>query len=234
MSDDSNYLHSQRVRAAEASGGTSSGPILDAAFTLLKRHKMDGNLLEFGAGTGDFLQHLLANRYPATMTGSDILPRPEKLPSAVAWIQADLNHPLGSLADSTFDVIVSTEVIEHLENPRAMIREFWRLLSPGGRALLTTPNQESLRSFLSLLCSGHYAAFQDSCYPAHVTALLRKDLLRICSECGFVNMAFSFTNHGYIPKLTRWTFQQLSVGFLRGRWFSDNLLLVMEKPRQAF
>jgi 2-polyprenyl-3-methyl-5-hydroxy-6-metoxy-1,4-benzoquinol methylase len=225
-----NELLSKRVEAAYASGGTSSGPILDAASRLLNAHGCRGELLEFGAGTGDFLKHLLTSGFPGRMTGTDLLPRPILLPEEVVWIQADLNHPLASVPDDSFDAIISTEVIEHLENPRAMIREFWRLLKPGGKVILTTPNQESLRSLLALLFSGHYAAFQDSCYPAHITALLRKDLRRIFAEAGFQGLEFSYTDHGYVPKWTRRTFQQISAGCLRGRWFSDNLLLVATKP----
>ena len=40
------------------------------------------------------------------------------------------------MADGSFDAIISTEVIEHLENPRAVFREFARLVRPGGRLLL--------------------------------------------------------------------------------------------------
>jgi 2-polyprenyl-3-methyl-5-hydroxy-6-metoxy-1,4-benzoquinol methylase len=223
-------LAEKRMYAAQASGGTSSGPILGAASRLLTHCGAKGELLEFGAGTGDFLNHLLACGFPGRMTGTDLLPRPGLLPEEVAWIQADLNHPLGSVPDNSLDVIVSTEVIEHLENPRAVIREFWRMLKPGGKVILTTPNQESLRSLLALLFSGHYAAFQDSCYPAHITALLRKDLQRIFAEAGFQRLEFSYTDHGYIPKWTSRTFQQISAGFLHGRWFSDNLLLQASKP----
>lgn len=39
-----------------------------------------------------------------------------------------------------FDVVVCGEVIEHLGNPAAMVRGAWRVLSPGGRLVMTTPN----------------------------------------------------------------------------------------------
>ncbi len=39
------------------------------------------------------------------------------------------------------------EVIASLENPRAVFREFARLLRPNGVLLLTMPNQESLRAY---------------------------------------------------------------------------------------
>ncbi|TMC46506.1 MAG: methyltransferase domain-containing protein, partial [Chloroflexi bacterium] len=46
-----------------------------------------------------------------------------------------LGHP-----DGSFDTVISCETIEHLPDPRAAIAEFWRVLKPGGRLLLTAPN----------------------------------------------------------------------------------------------
>ena len=103
------------------------------------------------------------------------------MPNEIEWIQADLNAPL-PCPDASFDAIISTEVIEHLENPRAVFREFSRLLRPGGHLLLTTPNQESIRSLASLIVRGHHVAFLDESYPAHLTALVRRDMERLCLE----------------------------------------------------
>jgi 2-polyprenyl-3-methyl-5-hydroxy-6-metoxy-1,4-benzoquinol methylase len=53
--------------------------------------------------------------------------------------------------DSSFDVVVSCETIEHVERPRHAIRELARVLAPGGTLFLTTPN------YLSAL--GAYRAY---------------------------------------------------------------------------
>jgi SAM-dependent methyltransferase len=42
--------------------------------------------------------------------------------------------------DDRFDVIVAGDVIEHLPNPQALLEAAARLLSPGGRLLIATPN----------------------------------------------------------------------------------------------
>lgn len=217
-------LHRRRTQAALASGGTSSERIVDVAVSVTGTVLPGARLLEFGAGTGNLLRRLIAAGCQAELTGADILPRPSWLPDHVTWIQADLNQNL-LLPPNSFDLIISTEVVEHLENPRAVVREFARLLRPGGRVVLTTPNQESLRSLLSLLVTGHFVAFQDSCYPAHITALLCTDLRRIFGEAGFEDIKFSFTDYGGIPKCPRITWQQITLGVLKGRWFSDNVVL---------
>jgi SAM-dependent methyltransferase len=41
--------------------------------------------------------------------------------------------------DGSFDVVLCTEVIEHLPDPVRVLREFHRVLKPGGRALVTAP-----------------------------------------------------------------------------------------------
>jgi SAM-dependent methyltransferase len=60
-----------------------------------------------------------------------------------AWNYGNLDHiaPLDDLpmADETFDAVVCTQVLEHLERPRESVREFHRVLRTGGRIYLTAP-----------------------------------------------------------------------------------------------
>jgi len=73
-------------------------------------------------------------------------------------------------------------------------------------------------------------AFSDSCYPAHITALDRKDLARICSEAGFDVPQFYFTDNGGLPAYPSMTWQSFSFGLLRGLRFSDNIIAMAKKP----
>jgi hypothetical protein len=50
--------------------------------------------------------------------------------------------------------------------------------------VITTPNQESLLSKLTLLLLNEFNAFRAGSYPAHLTALLEVDRRRIAAECG--------------------------------------------------
>jgi len=71
------------------------------------------------------------------------------------FVYADLSRTLPWPA-SSFDAIVSTEGIEHLENRFEFLREAHRVLKPGGELLLTTPNIASLRSRVRFLFSSFY------------------------------------------------------------------------------
>jgi 2-polyprenyl-3-methyl-5-hydroxy-6-metoxy-1,4-benzoquinol methylase len=165
----------------------------------------------------------------SSLSAIDLMPRPVGIDESVSWIDWDLNEAI-DISDHSFDVIVSAEVIEHLENPRAVAREWFRLLRPGGTLVFSTPNNESWRSLIALVLRGHFVAFSDTCYPAHITALVCKDIERILTEAGFSVPEFIFTNVGGIPKFPKLHWQTISAGLLKGIRYSDNLLAIAHKP----
>jgi 2-polyprenyl-3-methyl-5-hydroxy-6-metoxy-1,4-benzoquinol methylase len=217
------------VEAAKRSGGTSSNAIYDAVERIFVERNLGGRILDYGCGIGNFIRRLLKLSRFEDVSGMDIMPVPPDLSGSVQWVQQDLNAPLQG-HEAQFDVIVAIEVIEHLENPRGMVRELVRMLRPGGTVIVTTPNNESWRSLMALLARGHYVAFGDGSYPAHITALLRKDFSRMFAEAGLIDAQFRFTNDGGLPGAPTVTWQRISLGLLRGLRFSDNVLCVAKKP----
>jgi 2-polyprenyl-3-methyl-5-hydroxy-6-metoxy-1,4-benzoquinol methylase len=209
------------VASALASEGRSSEVIHDVAYREVMRERPGGVALDFGSGRGDFAHRLAATGVFERVYAADLV-RYADVPEGVEWLDADLNSPL-PLPSESCDLIASIEVVEHLENIRAVCREWARLLRPGGRVVLTTPNNESIRSLLSLAVRSHFIAFVGRSYPAHITALLRLDITRALREAGLEPTRFFFTDEGVVPRLTHVTWQQLSRGRLRGLRFSDNL-----------
>jgi len=58
--------------------------------------------------------------------------------SRITVTQGDVNYL--SQPDNSFDIVVATAVIEHLPNPKRMLREVERVLRPNGLIILTTPD----------------------------------------------------------------------------------------------
>ncbi len=103
-------------------------------------------ILEVGSFTG--VVSLALNRLGHHVTVSD-MPFVIEDPALVALYHdeeiktcpADLSTASLSLVDQSFDLIVFNEVVEHLNfNPIPLLREFGRLLCPGGRVYCATPN----------------------------------------------------------------------------------------------
>jgi 2-polyprenyl-3-methyl-5-hydroxy-6-metoxy-1,4-benzoquinol methylase len=221
-------LHTKRRAASEQSKGGSEESIYAAIERRLAELGASGDALDFGAGTGQLTRRLHRSGRFRAIAGADLYPRAADLDPAIGWIEGDLNDPLPRPA-GTFDLVVAAEVIEHLENPRAVCRELFRLLRPGGQVLLSTPNNESWRSLIALVVRGHFVHFGDSSYPAHITALTRLDLQRALTEAGFRQIAFGFTDVGAIPGMTTRTWQSLFSTAARGLRFSDNVLVTARK-----
>jgi hypothetical protein len=93
--------------------------------------------------------------------------------------------------------------------------------------VVTTPNQLSLLSKLTLVVKNQFNAFTErpGSYPAHITALLEVDLVRIARECGLVEVGIRYTDSGRIPGTARHWPRPLG-----GRAFSDNVLLEARRP----
>jgi len=113
--------------------------------------------LDVGAGTGELIR-LARERFKVESAACDYTDALMKLPGQRVAI-ANLNTQPLPYADNAFDLLTATEVIEHLEHFRETLREFFRVLEPGGVCVLTTPNILNLNSRLRFLWFGYWNLF---------------------------------------------------------------------------
>ena len=218
------------IERALQSGGESNDAIYRAAAGALERvgaHRpRDASsprrlLVDVGCGSGNFRRFSagLADEY----VGVDVV-RHRSLRPDLRFLQADLGAESIPLPESCAAIVTAIEVIEHLDNPRAFCRELVRILAPGGWLVMTTPNQASALSVLSLAATGRFPAFQEASYPVHRTALLPVDLERISAECGLRGIEIHYSRRGRIP-LTALHYPALLSRALP-RALSDNVVMV--------
>lgn len=102
-------------------------------------HRIEGKILENGCGVGMYVEHLSA--FGGTVIGLEY--DFERAAEAHARSPHILNAAgeFLPLPSATFDLILSHEVIEHVQDDRAAVREMVRLLKPGGRAVIFCPNR---------------------------------------------------------------------------------------------
>ena len=205
--------------------GTSDAAIYQmVADVLNERGDNGGVLLDVGCGTGQLWSYVSASfgRY----IGVDCV-RYESFPNSGEFHLANLESGRIDLADNSADVVAAVETIEHVENPWALMRELVRIAKPGALVIVTTPNQLSFLSLLTLVIKKRFAAFQDVHYPAHLTPLLEIDLKRIAGAAGLSSLQIRFSTQGRIV-LTPWHYPRL-LSWLFPRALSDNVLIVGRK-----
>lgn len=104
--------------------------------------KATDRVLDVGCGSGAFLESLPPCKKKGIDNSIGQLGFAKKLGLDV--IQSEANQL--PIPDNSMDVVFSSELIEHipLETGQQMIKEFFRVLTPGGKVVLTTPNYRSL------------------------------------------------------------------------------------------
>ena len=100
--------------------------------------RIAGDVLEIGTGSGYGIE-VVAPRARRFVTVDKHVPAPKllQLPN-VEFRQAEV--PPLDFPDGSFDCVISFQVIEHIRRDGDFVREIARVLRPGGRFIVTTPN----------------------------------------------------------------------------------------------
>ena len=103
---------------------------------------ISGTVLEIGCGEGYGLvelapkseKYLAIDKYP-TPINEEL-----KKKNNITFQQMDV-PPLTGIQDDSIDFVVTFQVIEHINNDELFVSEIYRVLKPGGKLILTTPNK---------------------------------------------------------------------------------------------
>jgi SAM-dependent methyltransferase len=154
--------------------------IIEADLRLIARYLPAGAaVLDVGAGRGSFV--LAARRRGLRALGLDLQPE-----AAALWRRLAVPGALGDgarapFADAAFAAVRMKEVIEHLADPLALVREAGRLLRPGGIVLAHVPSPYS-----QLYPVGNF--WDDY---THVRPLSRLGLRRLFADAGLEVVAIN-------------------------------------------
>jgi len=164
-----------------------------------KRHKVNRSI-EVGPGAGGYLPLLssLSERVIAAdieqeylQYAQELLNDPTNDLTNVQCVTDDITQ--SRLPAGEFDLVLCTEVIEHIANSQAALSGLRRLLSPNGRVVLSTPQRYSPLeicskvAFLPGIIELVRFIYREPIIPTgHINLLTEKDLKKQLNEAGFV------------------------------------------------
>tara|TARA_B100001540_G_scaffold73282_1_gene66241 strand:- start:297 stop:1073 length:777 start_codon:yes stop_codon:yes gene_type:complete len=99
-----------------------------------------GTVLEIGSGEGYGMRELIPNleKYIGIDKYNTSIP-PDVKNNNITLFKAEV-PPLSDIKDSSIDYVVTFQVIEHIHDDVLFLKEIHRVLKPGGKLILTTPN----------------------------------------------------------------------------------------------
>jgi SAM-dependent methyltransferase len=139
--------------------GLSTPKILGAVVNMVLKYRpnLSGKYLDIGAGKGELIA-LMKRRFCIEPFACDYTDGLMRLSEQHVEI-VDLNWQRLPYDDETFECITLTEVIEHVEHHRELLREVFRVSKQGGLLVVTTPNILNLKSRLRFLGFGFWVLF---------------------------------------------------------------------------
>lgn len=214
------------------------GPYPGTFLRLLRHLHPPDDLRLFGAGlrASDEFVGFMEKEYKATIYEVNLDPsnpdlKSRKLSSSIP------------LKDRTIDYIHAGEIIEHFTNPEWMLKECYRILKPGGRIIITTPNITRIGNIFKLLAGrSNYERLtpmggqepQDEC-RGHFREYAMKELTEIVCRQGFKRGIGFYYNCRVTEKVIKNRRKKLmeliKFPFFIIPHFRDDIFLVAAKPR---
>jgi 2-polyprenyl-3-methyl-5-hydroxy-6-metoxy-1,4-benzoquinol methylase len=147
-----------------------------------------GSVLDVGCGAGPGLRYFAARG--ARAVGVDLVHYPlletQRLAPAAHLVQGDVARDL-PFADGSFDLLLLSELIEHITDEQPLLAECYRVLRPGGAVVITTPNLWDIRRAFAPLTGSVWTGDTD---PTHCNMFTPARLGRALSAAGFERVSW--------------------------------------------
>jgi len=174
----------------------------------LKRSEPRGlKVLDVGAGEGALTQKLHQCGY--RMQACELFPdkfKVAEIPCDPVDITKSIPYP-----DHSFDMVIAVEVTEHILDHEVFFSEIARILKPGGRLYVSTPNILSMKSRIRFFFRGFPFAFnplelENYNGLQHLSSLSLDQYNYLANKHGFEQAEFDVDREQATSRLLRWLF----------------------------
>ena len=177
-----------------------------------------GSLLDVGGGFGRISEYFHARGFAVSTVEPDphcVQELRKRIPSVNIIRETWEDWNPDDRTPRSFDVIIMSQVVEHILQPVSFVAKSVSLLKPGGILVLSTPNFHSLLIKILGVREGHI------CPPEHLNFFTMKSL-RILGELCELSLVRSFTRNSLTWRLASEGWREyVRVGVLKQRGISD-------------
>ena len=162
---------------------------------ILNRIPPGSKILDLGCGDGNVTRLYTVKGDVVGVDASEkALTQTKK--RGIKAVQHDLNTLPYPFRQGSFDVVVLTDVLEHLIDPFATLRECKRILKKNGRVIITVPNFARLSNRIRMLFGDpvdilHFDKYGDE--AEHLHWFTKPKLIHIAFTSGFTSISFVST-----------------------------------------
>lgn len=181
-------------------------------FLMLKKIIKGKKLLDFGCGAGGFL--MMAKDYASKVAGVE---KQDALRVLFKEKNLDIFDNPDEIHDK-FDVITMFHVLEHLPDPKSVIKELLNKLKDDGKLIIEVPNEDD--ALLSLYACKKFADFTH--WSCHLYSFNRKTLKKLLEDTG--------VKVNYIKAVQRYGFANHLYWLLRGEKGGHNVWKKLDNP----
>ena len=139
-----------------------------------------GVLVDIGCGNGQYLRTAMQLGWEAW--GVDLDPLAVEAAKKTGATVSQGGFPDTGLPSGHFDIVTLSHVIEHIYDPLAALQEAFRVLKPGGKIWLATPN---LESFGHARFRSHWRGLEP---PRHLILFTSQSLVKVLVAAGFADI----------------------------------------------
>lgn len=163
----------------------------------IKGLKGGAKVMELGCGAGQFIRQIKAMRPDLACYGSDISEH------AIALAKQNNDGVVYSLSaekklpyeDAGFDAVLIFDVLEHVEDPGAILAEAHRVLKSGGVFHSFVPCEGDWSSFWNLLRKFNIGTDLTKMYAGHINRFSKRELVGLMKLYGFETKRIRYSEH---------------------------------------